>query len=189
MKRTRLMILMASTCLILSGCGRIAGTVAERPDPYFSMDPAEVEEDSGHMSYDRSIPVNEALMEPMMIGDGIDRNVIADRAREKIRSGFILGFPENGGLPAPESCVEGFSVKEHASYVYIYRMADGDAAYDEVEMFSAVLAYLSVLEDCGFRIDTYDAMTKIYDGTTEAAHFVIAGTQDSGYLMYLQLMN
>ena len=60
---------------------------------------------------------------------------------------------------------------------------------NEVEMFSSTLAYLSILQYSGFRIDTNDAMTRIYDGDREVAHFVISGTLDSGYLLYLQIVD
>ncbi|MBR5116817.1 MAG: hypothetical protein IK096_07100 [Lachnospiraceae bacterium] len=182
MKKKRLMILMTATCLALSGCGRAPDAVVEKSDL--------TQEVFEYMGNNETIPINEELMEPMMIHEDTDRNVIVERAREKVGdSRHILGFPENGGLPDPQTCVDGISVKEHRSYIYIFYMAEGDAAYDEVEMFSSALAYLSILQYSGFRIDTNDAMTRIYDGDREVAHFVIAGTLDSGYLMYLQIMD
>ncbi len=190
MNREKMMLLMTTVCLAVSGCSRKSNTTVEIPDMIASgnLTQEEVMDTESTGSY-KSIRINEALMETMMISDDTDREIIACRAREKLLdSRLTLGFPENGGLPKPESCVDGFSIKEHGPYVYIYRMATGDAAYDEIEMFSSVLAYLSVLEYIGFSLNTNDSMTRIYDGVHEVAHFVVAGTMDSGYLMYLQIM-
>ncbi len=182
MRRKMLLVLLAG--LTLSGCGGENGTVVEKA-PAVEMQQAPEEQNA---MKNVNIPVNGELLEPMKISDGIDRNRIVERAKEKIRDGgLILGFPENGGLPDPASCVAGVKVKEHAPFVYIYRLAEGEANYDETEMLSSVLAYLSIVEDSGFRVDTVESATYIYDGFTEVAHFVIAGTQDAGYLMYLQI--
>ena len=133
--------------------------------------------------------INEELLEPMTDSRNLDREAISDRAREKLLSEqHISGFPELGGLPRPESCVAGMSVKQGAPYVYIYRIAEGDDAFDETEMYSSVLAWLSVVEDSGFRVMTMESSAYIYEGSQEVAHFVLSGTTESGYLLYLQIV-
>ncbi len=186
MKRRIMMLMMLA--LMVSGCGNHSAGVPE-PDRPVRVEKEVVEEDKP-MGVISRIPVREELLEPMMISEGVSHEEIVKKARDKITAaGLTLGFAENGGLPTPDSAVSGVRLKQSASYVYIYYLADGDANYDETELFSSVLAYLSVVVDAGFRVDTRESITQIFDGDREIAHFVLSGTQDSGYLMYYQIMD